>query len=381
MHICMLTTTHVLRDDRIFYKEALSLKKHGFEVTIVGTGPAYEENVQGIRLLAIPRAEGAKGRLQVLSRFVEVAAGISCDAYHFHEPELLWAGRQLKKRTGRFVVFDAHEHYPDMMLNTTRLPKRLKPFAAWAMDRWERHFVPKIDHVITADDNIERRYREMNPQVTTIFNYPISDLFYNAKPDPELEARYAGRDLLIYEGGIARVRGPLELLAALNDLRKTHSRVKMVFVGPFTDGECEADMKKFIAKEHLEEWVELVGNVPHVQIPAYVLASKVGLVTLLPVPKFYKNIPIKQFEYMACGVPVVGSFLPPIQSYVEKAQCGYIVDPTRPEDIAAAIRKLLDHPEEAKAMGQRGRRMVAEAWNWEAMGERLAALYRERLKW
>ncbi|MFZ3130810.1 MAG: glycosyltransferase family 4 protein [Desulfosporosinus sp.] len=380
MHICMLTTTHELRDDRIYYKEAISLKNDGFEVTILGTGQVQDEIVNGIRLLSIPRARGIQGRIQVLSHLVDVAAAISCDAYHFHEPELLWAGKKLKKRTGRFVVFDAHEHYPDMMLNTTKLPKLLKPLAAWGMDRWERHYVPLMDHIITADDNIEQRYLEMNPQVTTIFNYPISDLFYKAKPDPELEARYTGRDLLIYEGGIARVRGPLELLAALKDVQKTHPRVKMLFVGPFTDAQCKVDMEKYIARRHLEEWVELVGNVEHTKIPAYVLASKVGLVTLLPVPKFYKNIPIKQFEYMACGVPIVGSFLPPIQSYVENAQCGYIVNPTRPDEIAAAIRQLLDHPEEATEMGQRGRRMVASTWNWENMGEKLVSLYREHLK-
>lgn len=380
MHICMLTTTHELRDDRIYYKEAISLKHHGFEVTILGTGQAQDEIINGIRLLSIPRASGAQGRVRVLSHLVDVAAGIECDAYHFHEPELLWAGKKLKQRTGRFVVFDAHEHFPDMMLNTTKIPKLLRPLVAWGMDRWERHFVPFMDHIITADNNIEQRYLEMNPHVTTIFNYPISDLFYNAKPDPELEANYTGRDLLIYEGGIARVRGPMELLAALEIVKTTHPQVKMIFVGPFSDPECRAAMEQYIAQHHLDEWVELVGNVAHTKIPAYVLASKVGLVTLLPVPKFYKNIPIKQFEYMACGVPIVGSFLPPIQSYVETAQCGVIVNPTRPDEIATAIRQLLDHPEEAKQMGQRGRCMVASAWNWEAMGRKLVSLYQESLK-
>lgn len=375
MHVCMLTTTHDIKDDRIYHKEALSLKRQGIDVTILGTGPEVVSEADGINLISLPRGGGLWSRLKVLGRLAARAEMIDCDAYQFHEPELLWVGRRLQARTGRRVIFDAHEHYPDMMLNTTRLPGWLKLLAAWGMDRWERWFVPGMDQIITADDNIEKRYSKLNRNVTTIFNYPVTDLFYKAKPDPEFMARYAGRDIVIYEGGIARVRGPLELLAAVNQVRKTHPNIMLVFVGPFSDQQCKADMEHYITENDLAQWVDMVGPVPHEKVPGYVAAAKAGLVTLLPVPKFYKNIPIKQFEYMACGIPVVGSDLPPIRSYVEKARCGLIVDPTRPEQIANAIRYLLDHPAEAEEMGMRGQEAVAKDWNWEQMGRKLADLY------
>jgi glycosyltransferase involved in cell wall biosynthesis len=95
--------------------------------------------------------------------------------------------------------------------------------------------------------------------------------------------------------------------------------------------------------------------------------------TLHPQHNYLTNLPVKAFEYMTCSLPVVMSDFPYWREVFEGA--ALFVDPQRPEAIAAAIRHLLDHPDEARRLGERGRMMVEEKYSWEAESVKLLALY------
>ncbi len=78
---------------------------------------------------------------------------------------------------------------------------------------------------------------------------------------------------------------------------------------------------------------------------------------------------------MLCGLPVVASDFPEIRKVVGGAGCGVLVDPTDPDAIAEAIVYLMEHPEEARRMGENGRRAVLERYNWEEIEGRLLEVY------
>jgi glycosyltransferase involved in cell wall biosynthesis len=88
--------------------------------------------------------------------------------------------------------------------------------------------------------------------------------------------------------------------------------------------------------------------------------------------------PIKLFEYMAAGVPVISSDFPLWREIVGKVGCGLLVDPMNDQSIARAISWIIDNPDEAQEMGEKGRRAVAKYFNWDAEVENLLELY-ERL--
>ena len=90
----------------------------------------------------------------------------------------------------------------------------------------------------------------------------------------------------------------------------------------------------------------------------------------------YIGLPNKIFDYMICGLPVIGSDYPEIRKVIKTAKCGILVNPNNVEEIANAIIYLLENPAEAKKMGIRGRRFIEREMNWEKMEKKLIKLYK-----
>jgi glycosyltransferase involved in cell wall biosynthesis len=107
--------------------------------------------------------------------------------------------------------------------------------------------------------------------------------------------------------------------------------------------------------------------------------GRAGLVILKPVENEMVSLPIKLFEYMAAGMPVIASDFPVWREIVDSAGCGLLVDPLDLDAIVAAMQWVADHPDEAEEMGRRGRQAIEDRLNWEREAEGLVTFYRVRL--
>ena len=94
-----------------------------------------------------------------------------------------------------------------------------------------------------------------------------------------------------------------------------------------------------------------------------------------PAPNHVNAQPTKLFEYLAVGLPVIASDFPLWRKIIEGSGCGLLVDPLDPQGIASAMEWILDHSEEAEAMGRQGRQVVERTYNWEIEFGKLLDLY------
>ncbi|NLI92262.1 MAG: glycosyltransferase family 4 protein [Peptococcaceae bacterium] len=368
MKICILTTGHQAFDNRIFYKQALSLRKKYEDITLIVPDEREEYSEQGIKIIGVKRADSLYGRFRLGDTVVEKAIQVKADIYHFHDFELIYKVRKIKKALPESkIIYDVHEHYPDMMRMSRKVPKIVRPIATFLVDKTELRLARKFDQIITADDAVKERFDKVNSRVDVIYNFSEFEPAEESSTEKEYD--------VIYQGGITLERGVYNVVQAIEILREKHPEIRMVFVGPFDDQQGKEIVYSYIEEHDLDRNILFAGKVPHVDVEEYIRKSRVGVVTLLPLPKYYKNIPIKQFEYMSCGIPVVGSDLPPIKRFLSKYNSGIIVDPTKPEEIAKAINILLSDPRLCKEMGDNGIRAVREEYNWGKMEEKLLKIY------
>lgn len=123
--------------------------------------------------------------------------------------------------------------------------------------------------------------------------------------------------------------------------------------------------------------VELWGYVGRDKVNELYAKAVVGVCTLLFSPNIYNSYPIKLFEYMAAGIPVVCSDFPLWKSIVEENNCGIAVNPNSEQEIVNAINYLLEDRKMAQKMGENGKNAINNKFNWKIEEKKLLDFYQE----
>lgn len=298
---------------------------------------------------------------KVFSKALELDALI----YHLHDPELLPIGLKLK-RLGKKVVFDAHEDVPKQILGKHYIDPWVRRILSWGFCHFERYACSRFDGVVTATPYIRDKFLRINPRSIDINNFPMIG---------ELESFVTWREKakeVSYVGNIAQVRGVNELVLAMES---TRTAVRLNLVGGFSEPQVESKVRGYKGWEN----VNYLGVQDRLGVREVLSRSVAGLVTLHPIPNYLDALPIKMFEYMSAGIPVIASSFDLWQSIIEETNCGLCVDPLDPLSVAEAIDYLVDHPDEASQMGENGRRAVLSRYNWAQEEKKLLNFYDEIL--
>jgi glycosyltransferase involved in cell wall biosynthesis len=374
MRVCHVTTLHRADDARIFHRMCRGLAKHGCCVAVVGPAVPIEEPL--VRMSPWNGSIRQSGRIGRIGLALRAALAERADIYHFHDLELISLGLALKMlRRGSAVVYDVHEDYPAMMMEKHWLPRATRPLTASVVRVAQSAVSMCLDGIVAADPDVEADFRAVaGARKMVFYNFPVLSLFELQRAE-----RPAPKADLVYIGGMSERAGTFVLLDALVELASQGLRPSVRLAG-YTDGAIGWQaIERGIQDRGLGAEVELRGRMPHSEVPAWIRSGRIGLVTLQPIAKFMKNIPSKMFEYWACGLPVIGSNLPPIARFLSDGSNGVLFSPTSARDLARAIRFLLERPDEAAAMGHAGQQLVQEEWNSEQQVDQLIQFY-ERIK-
>lgn len=371
VRVVHLTSVHAAQDTRIYHRQCRTLAGGPvFEVALVAPEtPGLRWELGNIKYVPVPRYAGRLARwLRGVPAVARAAVRLDGRLYHFHDPELIPVGLWLKWR-GKKVVYDIHEYYSEVKGATTKAPAR---FVRWLthvlLEKWPGGW---FDLLVFPTESLAAEYPTAAPKLVLV-NLP------SVQDGMALEEGSSSRRAdVLFVGTISPPRMHF-LLRVARLLADEHSDLKWHCVGvPSATIQWAGPIVK---KMGLERHFRLEGRVPFERVLELIRTARVGFNYHPNEKRFAVALPMKVFEYMRLGLPVVTSALPELSRLLRADIEAVLVCSNRPEEYAAAVNRLLREPERARAIGQAGRQAVLERLTWEqSEAPKLLAAYQRLL--
>jgi glycosyltransferase involved in cell wall biosynthesis len=319
-----------------------SLRQAGWQVELFATtrGGASARTSYLRRLLDYGRVQLALGR-----RLGEFDA-VFVRSHFMALPLALWARRRKMP-----VVHEINGKPADIGVTYPAL-KPFSPIFAWLYRKQYR----MAAHLIAVTEGLAEWARAFagHDRVAIVSNGANTELFTPEGPRADIAGRY-----VIFVGGLVAWHGIATMLAALREPAWPDD-VKLVIVG---DGIERGKVEAAKADPRLL-WL---GRQPYDAVPALLRGALAALCVIEDQDGRSASgvAPLKLFEAMACGVPVIASELPFQAEIVRQAGAGLVVPPASPSGIAAAVRTLAEAPGKASELGSNGASYVAREASWQ----------------
>lgn len=358
-----VTSVHKRSDTRIFLKECVTLSGFGYNVHMLVSDGLGEEYESGVCIYDVGKSNGRVDRVtRVMFKIMVAIFRINPRIIHFHDPELLFLALFFKFFKYK-IVFDFHEDVPLQIMNKRYLFRGVRSKISYAYSIIEKFIANKFDAIIAATPAIQEKFLCYNKNTININNYPKIDEFLNLQFD-------SNRSFVCYVGALSSERGILQIIKAMELVRP---EVTLIIGGAFADYNFEREVTS------LPGWsrVKYLGFLNRNEIRCVFESSFAGLVTLLPVSNYIDSLPVKMFEYMLSGLPVIASNFRLWSDILDNNRCGICIDPLSPGKIAETIEFLFDNPCLAQKMGLAGRSLVINKYNWENESKKLINLYKD----
>jgi glycosyltransferase involved in cell wall biosynthesis len=361
-----ITTVHNPFDNRIFYRECISLANAGYRVVLIAPN-SLDQCVNKIRIQSFLCPRNRFGRMTLgVYRALRAAISHGEKIFHFHDPEFIIAGLVLKIM-GKEVIYDIHEDNSTALLEREYLPTKFRVAISNLLSKLEQIAVIPFSHVLA-----ERYYSERFPRGHTVLNYArLPDL----KQEVLKKRPVNGPARLLYTGNVKIYRGANEHVQILHKIPKAEI---------FLVGRCEYALAQDLeikAGKHIDHLhLDGVGNfVPYERIIEYYQRERwlAGLAIFPHSTHTSRKELTKIFEYMMYGLPIICSNAPNLRNIIEKHECGLCVDPKNADNIAEAVQFLVDLPLEAQKMADNGLRAAQNHYHWGTQEGKLISLYHE----
>ena len=362
LKVLHVTSAHRRFDTRIFHKMCISSYEAGFEVLLIVADGLGDQIINGIEIIDVGRSNGKLDRVfrVVPLIYKQLKNRYDC-IIHLHDPELLRiAGALLGEN--RKVIYDSHEDLPTQLLNKPYLNPIILSLISTVVKWYQNRVLKKVDAVVAATPYIRDKLSLINTNCVDINNYPVlTDRFSESKD-------YIDSSSVCYIGGLSYIRGIKEVVAGLQYCDK---RISLIICGNFESSELESEIRGMPSWDR----VDYRGYLDQQGVREVLSRSFAGLVTLHPTSNYLDSLPVKMFEYMSAGLPIIASNFEYWKPIVQSPECGLLVDPSDPKKIAQAIEEIFFNKARGLKMGSNGRDKIEIIYSWEIEKKKLASMY------
>ena len=180
---------------------------------------------------------------------------------------------------------------------------------------------------------------------------------------PKLQLNKKRRHQLVFMGHILEKQGLDIVIEAMPIISKKMPKVQLIVIGT---GQYEDNLKRKVKKLKIEKFVKFLGYIEsHIEVEKLLSESIVAVATYKPDPESFTYFadPGKIKNYLAAGLPVILTDVPPIARDIEEKKCGFIVKYDY-QDLAITVIRLLSSPVSLKRYSQNAFK-YAKNFDWD----------------
>jgi glycosyltransferase involved in cell wall biosynthesis len=377
-------------------KEARTLINAGHEVLLAcsrAPGQELETWYNGIRVLRFdyPRAIFRKiGSLQFYttlhnSYWVRTLSGVisrmGIDAVHVHDLSgASYSALVAAKRGGRKTVLDLHENWADVMAmyadkgDLQIIQKLFVKMGFW--DRYEKACLRRADHAVVTSQGMEERIMSLGMpanKITIMMNVEDIKYFLSLPIQKKVVQKYKNKFVLSYIGKLTFERGIQTVIQAVKLLKDKIPNILFVIIG---DGPYEVRLRSLVATMKAEEFVEFIGWVDFQEVASYIAATDVGVLPQIVNLQTENACAHKVFQYMSFGKPIVTTPTKVYKQINDEKEFVLFVPYDDPESLSEAVMRLYQDEALRSRLGENGRQLTREKYDWRLMAGDLAKIYR-----
>ena len=364
----VMTVSNPFKPDPRVYKEARSLVKHGYEVTIIawdreGKYPK-EELFEGIKIKRIKLKSKYGDFLDFVLKlplFYLMALIMilreDFDVIHTHDFDTALLGFIMKILKGKKWIYDVHDLY--FTYFSSKIVKGI-------IKTFDILMVKYSDIVLVATQSLGKQYvglREFyienniqSEKIVTIWNVPCLKEFLNYE---KLDLKKSKK---ITIGFIGSIRTISNFVSLFKSIKHDPHIYKVIFVG---NGKYLNKLRKIVENNYSHLDVEFVSHIDYRLIPNYYKLCDLILALYPPRENVSRAIAIKVFESAVLGIPCIVPAETLMEDFVKEYRCGIAIKET--EDLRESlynIKKIKFNP-----------KIIRKRWNWQREEEKLIRIY------
>jgi glycosyltransferase involved in cell wall biosynthesis len=250
----------------------------------------------------------------------------------------------------------------------TSVWKKLQRWRWYSCISMQKRVVKRLACLLTVSQSarrdIARDFGIPAGRLRVVPNGIDTDVF---QPLPGIE-REPGR-IIVTNSADMPLKGLTYLLQAVAEVLSARNRLQLVVIGaPQKNGAVERAVREL----GIGAVVRFTGRISDSDLVRHY--ARAGLAV---VPSVYEGFGLPAGEAMACAVPVISTAAGGLPEVVGDA--GVLVPPANPRALALAIRGLLDHPQQARELGQRGLKRIHRHFSWRRAAQQTVDVYREAI--
>lgn len=363
--ILHVSTAHQPQDPRVVFKQCQTLaESHDVFCALPHANPAV---APAIRFIRLPFFRRVVWRTLITGPYVLMRClWLRPAVVHVYVPELI-PFAFIFRLFGAQVIYEVQENLFKKM--------HLKLFNRGLLLEW---FFRQFDslarqyfYLIFTEHGYLATYTNLAKPHVVVYNYPLLPFLEPFRqpyqPNPTQPAFF-------YIGWLSFERAFDTLIDGLAMLKQTYPNFVMHLFGRQTFS--SADLERLPTYDDVRNNVCFYGYTDQRRAFPYAAGATAGLALLKPVGDYPDSYTTKMFEYMALGLPVITSDFLLYRDVVERHRCGFCLSPYNPAQLTAALTYLIEHPTEAREMGERGRAAVEKRYNWSTEAQKLVDFYR-----